>query len=114
MTIADDLSRLEQMHARGSLNDSEFHAAKQRLLDATSNSPSAPIVNSLNGFRRSTRDRWIGGVCGGLAVSTGIEAWLWRVALLCLTMLGGVGLIAYAIVWLFAPMDRQTPLLPSN
>jgi phage shock protein C len=113
MSIADDLSRLEQMHARGSLSDSEFHAAKQRLLTGPSSGQGASIVNSFNGFRRSSRDRWIGGVCGGLAVSTGIDAWLWRVGLLGLTMLGGVGLVAYAIVWVFAPVDQQTPLLPS-
>ena len=111
MSIADDLTQLEQMHARGALSDSEFQAAKQRALMGTTKS-SEPLVQAMNGLRRSTNDRWIGGVCGGLALSTGIESWLWRVGLVLLATLGGVGFVAYLIMWIFVPLDRQIPALP--
>ena len=34
--------------------------------------------DAVNRFRRSEADKWIGGVCGGLGRSTGIESWAWR------------------------------------
>lgn len=110
MSIANDLTQLEQMHARGALSDSEFQAAKQRVLLSTSQS-GEPLVRAMNGLRRSTSDRWIGGVCGGLALSTGIESWLWRLALVILTTLGGVGLVAYLVMWIFVPLDQHTSAL---
>ena len=114
MSIANDLFQLEQMHARGTLSDGEFQAAKQRVLLSTASS-GEPLVRAMNGLRRSTSDRWIGGVCGGLALSTGIESWLWRLALVILTTLGGVGLVAYAVMWIFVPLDRHaTALLPPS
>ena len=111
MSIADDLTKLEQMNARGTLSDTEFNDAKQRLLSGAPRS-AEPLLQSMNGFRRSSTDRWIGGVCGGLATSTGIDSWLWRVGMVLLTFFGGVGFLAYAILWIFAPADHQTPLLP--
>lgn len=111
MSIADDLTKLEQMNARGTLSDAEFNAAKQRLISGVPRS-GEPITQAMNGFRRSSTDRWIGGVCGGLAISTGIESWLWRVGLITLAFFGGIGFVAYAILWVFAPLDSQAPLLP--
>ena len=74
MSLADDLSRLEEMRGRGALSDDEFQRAKARLLGAAA-PPAAdnPAVQAINRLRRSRSDRWIAGVCGGLAAATGVD-----------------------------------------
>src|SRR3954447_26744851 len=54
-------------------------------------------------LRRSADDKMIGGVCGGLAEYTGVDALLWRVGFVALTVAGGTGLIVYALLWLLMP-----------
>lgn len=112
MSIADDLIRLEQMHQRGALSDTEFQSAKQRTLSQQHNA-SLPLAKSMNGLRRMESDRWLGGVCSGLAVATGMQAWLWRIAFLLLTLMGGTGVFAYVVLWIFVPLERNLPALPA-
>jgi phage shock protein PspC (stress-responsive transcriptional regulator) len=45
----------------------------------------------------------IGGVAGGLAEYTGVDALLWRVGAIALTLAGGSGLIIYVLLWLLMP-----------
>ena len=53
---------------------------------------------------RSTDDRWIAGICGGLADYTGLDATLIRVVLLVATILGAGSLIViYLVCWLLIP-----------
>lgn len=52
---------------------------------------------------RSTTDRMLGGVCGGLAEFTGIDPVVFRVVFAVATIMGGAGLIAYIIAWLVIP-----------
>jgi phage shock protein C len=55
-------------------------------------------------LRRSRSDRMLGGVCGGLAESLGVDAAVVRIGLVTLTVLGfGTGAILYAAVWMLAP-----------
>lgn len=55
-------------------------------------------------LRRSRNDRMLGGVCGGLAESLGVDAALIRIGLVTLTVLGaGTGVIIYAAIWMLAP-----------
>ncbi|MFA7279663.1 MAG: PspC domain-containing protein [Sterolibacterium sp.] len=103
MTLADELIKVEQLRQRGTLTDDEFVRAKARLLE-----PPAPIKTeaaSINGFRRSRTDRWLGGLCGGLAVSTGVDAWIWRLIFTCLFFMGGAGLLVYILFWVFVPSE---------
>ncbi len=60
-------------------------------------------------LRRSRTDRLLGGVCGGLAESLGVDAAVVRIGLVTLTVLGaGSGVIIYAAVWMIAPeADEQ-------
>lgn len=111
MSIADDLTRLEQLRERGSLSADEFQRAKNRLLNAPG--ANEPVLQAINGFRRSASDRWFGGVCGGLAVATGMQAWVWRLALLVL-MCTGFGLLAYLALWILVPLESNLPLLHSS
>jgi phage shock protein PspC (stress-responsive transcriptional regulator) len=52
---------------------------------------------------RSRTDRRIAGVAGGLAEHTGVDAVLWRVALVALTLTGGSGVLVYGLLWLLMP-----------
>ena len=38
----------------------------------------------------------------------GIEAWVWRLAVVLLALWGGSGVIAYVLLWIFVP---QEPLI---
>jgi len=59
----------------------------------------------LHALRRSRGDRWLGGVCGGLAPATGLPSWLWRLIFVALAACGGTGLIAYVLLWIVLPQE---------
>ncbi len=105
MTLAEELQKLEQLHQNGSLTDTEFSQAKARLLKSSTDA--GPGITALNGLRRSSADRWIGGVCGGLAVFTGTESWLWRLVFVVAFFCGGFGLLPYILLWIFVPLDQS-------
>lgn len=104
MTLAQDLENLEHMRDRGALSDAEFAQAKARMLQPP---PAAPLsrASALNGLRRSSSDRWLGGVCGGLSTFSGIDAWLWRLAFTLLLILGGTGVLVYVLMWILVPLE---------
>src|SRR3954471_7661280 len=52
---------------------------------------------------RSRSDKMLGGVCGGLAEYSGIDALLWRVGFVALTFAGGSGVLVYLLLWLLMP-----------
>ena len=73
---------------------------------ATPASPSTPeAIGVVNGLRRTGGDRWIGGVCGGLARATGMEAWAWRLIFTVIFLCGGAGLLLYVLLWIFVPAE---------
>ncbi len=114
MSIADDLTQLEQLRDRGSLSPDEYQRAKNKLLSTGQPRPAEPLLQALNGMRRSGSDHWVAGVCGGLANATGLEAWLWRILFVLLMALGGTGLLLYVVLWIFVPLDSgEPPLNPS-
>ena len=51
----------------------------------------------------------IGGVSGGLAEYTGVDALLWRVGFVAVTLAWGVGLIVYPLLWLLMPAAPVDP-----
>ncbi len=101
MSLADELMQLEQLRQRGVLSDDEFAAAKARLL--TAQPMPAPAVVAVNHFRRSAGDRWVAGVCGGLARITGAESWVWRLVFAVLFFFAGTGVLLYILMWIFVP-----------
>ena len=107
MSLADELHKLDDLRARGVLSDPEFQRAKQRLLDGAPQPvcSEVPAVAALNAFRRSNTDRWVGGVCGGLARLTGIESWAWRLIFTVLLLFGGTGALFYILLWIFVPAE---------
>lgn len=58
--------------------------------------------------KRLTRseDRWIGGVCGGLADHFGLDPALVRVLFVVSLLLPGPQLLIYAILWFVMPDAR--------
>jgi len=68
---------------------------------------SAPPLgrHDLRNLRRSSGDRMIAGVCGGLGRYTGIDPVVFRITLAVLAVFGGAGLLLYAIAWLLIPDD---------
>lgn len=62
--------------------------------------PGPPVRPQL---RRSSTDKVIGGVNGGLAEYTGIDALLWRVGFVALALAGGTGILVYLLLWLLMP-----------
>ena len=100
MSIADELDKLHQLLAKGALTQAEFERAKARLLGA---GPASGL--EINALRRSASDRWIGGVCGGLARLTGLESWIWRLLFVLGLFLGGVTILAYVVLWIFVPRE---------
>ena len=55
---------------------------------------------------RSSGDRFLAGVAGGLADHLGLPTMRVRVAFLLLTLLGGLGAVLYAGLWLMLPASR--------
>lgn len=99
MGIADELERLQALRAAGTLSDEEFERAKAAVLRGD---PPAPAFNKL---RRSRSDRWLGGVCGGIATLTGVDTWIWRLLLTMLAIFGGTGILLYILLWIFVPSE---------
>ena len=113
MSIADEIDRLAAQRAAGHLSDAEFEAAKATVLSRGHPDPALPHgghpdagMAAVGSLRRSTTDRWIGGVCGGLAKMAGIDSWIVRLLFAVAILFGGFGLIPYLLLWIFVPADR--------
>ena len=105
MSTTDDLARLAELHRLGQLTDAEFVRAKARVIDGVPAASGSPVLQAVNGLRLSATDRWLGGVCGGLARTTAIDAWIWRLAFTLLALWGGSGVVAYLLMWIFVPRE---------
>jgi phage shock protein PspC (stress-responsive transcriptional regulator) len=56
---------------------------------------------------RSSRDRMIAGVCGGLAPQFGVPAAVIRLAFVLMTFFSaGVGVLIYLVLWIVMPSDE--------
>ena len=57
---------------------------------------------------RSTTQKMLGGVCGGIAEYFDIDPTLVRLALVAITLFGGSGIIAYIVAYLVIPEAPQS------
>ena len=115
MELIEQLQKLQAMREQGALSEEEFTQAKKRVIDAAArathdaSSGAAPLQRAsaaINGLQRSWHERWIAGVCGGLAVQTGIPTWTWRILCMLATLLHGFGILIYVLMWIFVPLER--------
>lgn len=68
--------------------------------------PPSPPVRSPKRLVRSRDDRWIAGVCGGVAAYLGVDANLVRLVVVVGTILGfGSLLVAYVVAWILMPEE---------
>ncbi len=63
---------------------------------------------------RSSSDKMIAGVCGGLGKYFGVEATLVRLVFLLLLFLGGGGFLLYLILWIIVPEEQQVGAAPQE
>jgi phage shock protein C len=108
MNIAEEVKRLHELHQAGALTDAEFEQAKAKLLAANAGSPGTGenLASEVNRLRRARDDRWLGGVCGGLAKVSGLESWVWRLIFVVAAFCGiGVGVLIYILMWIFVPEE---------
>jgi phage shock protein PspC (stress-responsive transcriptional regulator) len=110
MSLSEELGRLGALHDRGVLTDEEFARAKARVL-AGAPGVTAPALPPINALRRTRDDRWLGGVCGGIARLTGVESWIWRLLFALLVLCAGTGVLVYLLLWILIPAG---PLIPQH
>ncbi|MDQ1495680.1 MAG: hypothetical protein QOG69_2163 [Actinomycetota bacterium] len=73
---------------------------------ASTTSGPPPARYDIRNLRRSSDDRVIAGVCGGLGRYTGLDPIIFRIVLATLAVFGGIGLLLYALAWLLVPQDN--------
>lgn len=56
---------------------------------------------------RSSTDRMLTGVCGGLGEYLGVDPTLVRLALALMAIFGGHGFLFYLILWIIVPEDPE-------
>lgn len=58
-------------------------------------------------YYRSSRDKKIAGVCGGLAEYFNMDPLLVRLLVFLLIWCGTVGIWLYILLWILAPSDKE-------
>ena len=56
-------------------------------------------------LRRSSSNKVIAGVCGGLGAYFGFDPVAVRLALVLFTLFGGAGVLVYLVCWICMPLD---------
>ncbi|MDQ2988736.1 MAG: PspC domain-containing protein [Pseudomonadota bacterium] len=107
MSVSDEIKRLHELHQAGALSDAEFAQAKAKALGGQVNleKQAGDFASEIGALRRSRTDRWLGGVCGGLAKASGMESWIWRLVFALFTFTFGFGLLIYVLLWIFVPEE---------
>jgi len=60
-------------------------------------------------FERSSDDRVVAGVCGGIAARLAVDATLVRLVFAILALAGGAGILVYLALWIYARGRRALP-----
>lgn len=63
---------------------------------------------------RSTTNKMLGGVCGGLAEYFNVDATLIRLLFVLLVFLPGPSILIYLVLWLIIPQDTAFTEKPKN
>jgi phage shock protein PspC (stress-responsive transcriptional regulator) len=88
---------------------------KARATNSTADDQGSPSSAGWSGGGRPARkrlerklgNRWVAGVCAGLADYTGVDATLVRAVFAVLTFFGGLGPIAYVLGWALIPEEGE-------
>src|SRR3712207_9487496 len=84
--------------------------AHHRLMETVNDTPPPtdappPYKTPGNRLTRSTGDKVVGGLAGGLGRYFGIDPVVFRIAFVVLTLAGGSGILLYLVGWLMIPDD---------
>src|SRR3954447_15076701 len=82
--------------------DAQARVMTSTPLPGSDSTPRPPL-------QRSRTDLMLGGVSSGLAAHTGVDALLWRVAFVALTLAGGAGIPIYLVLWVLMPPAPPAP-----
>jgi phage shock protein PspC (stress-responsive transcriptional regulator) len=85
--------------------------AHDRLMETVNDTPPPtdsvpPYKTPGNRLTRSTGDKVVGGLAGGLGRYFGIDPVVFRIAFVVLTLAGGSGILLYLVGWLMIPDDN--------
>ena len=105
MAMADELEKLHRLLQSGALTQAEYEAAKARVLGTSPGACGGGLA--INRLRLSNTDKWLAGVCGGVAGVTGVESWIWRLIFVLGLFAGGFTAVLYIILWIFVPREGQ-------
>jgi phage shock protein PspC (stress-responsive transcriptional regulator)/predicted membrane protein len=96
----DDTAPTEPLSSGDPLGDAGGETPKEQ--------PSPPSSPGVRRLTRSSSDKLIGGVAGGLGRYFGVDPILFRIAFVVLTFAGGVGILAYIGLLAFVPADDDS------
>jgi phage shock protein PspC (stress-responsive transcriptional regulator) len=65
------------------------------------------LWQNLKEATKSSKDHWIGGVCGGLGQATPLAPWMWRAIFLAALLGFGTGILVYVVLWICLPEERE-------
>jgi phage shock protein C len=83
----------------------EYHHEESDVMSMTDWPASQPERQDSRRLTRSRTDRKIGGVCGGFAAYSGIDANIVRLVMVVLAALGGSGVVLYLVAWVIVPLE---------
>lgn len=58
-------------------------------------------------LKRSSHDKILGGVCGGMAKTYGWDPAITRILTAVIVLLTGIGLLLYIIAWVVIPVETE-------
>ena len=65
------------------------------------------MANESKKLRRSSSDKMIAGVCGGLGEYFDVDPLIFRLIFAVMIIFGGTGILAYIILWILIPEDNE-------
>src|SRR6059058_6158300 len=87
----------------------EAQAGTMNATDESSSTPPPPPPSASPGppprLTRSSDDKVLTGLCGGLGRHFGIDPIVFRIAFVVLALAGGTGIVLYVAGWLLIPDD---------
>ena len=65
------------------------------------------VRRAITEWYRTSEDKMIAGVCGGIALQLGVPTAIVRLAFVLMTVLQfGLGILVYGVLWIVMPMDE--------
>ena len=66
------------------------------------------MTEEVKRLQRSNTERWIGGVCGGIAEYFSIDPTVVRLLFVLFALAFGGGLLIYIVCWILIPAETST------